>query len=268
MIYYPKQYGLCNGSQRAVKSCIDTKNEFKDKNIIKMLKDNDIGSIDDLNNINDNDIIIIRAHGETKETYNYLNKNNIKYIDATCKNVLRVHKLVGEKYNEGYKIIIVGTKNHPEVIGTNSYCNNKATLIEKSSDLKNINKKDKYYLVAQTTTSNDLFNNTLNYLKEYNVEYTNTICNAQKLIQSSSCELAKNMDLMIVIGGSNSSNTKELYNEIKKVNNNTYIFSEIKEFETFIKKNKIKSNINIGLTGGASTPKEQINEFSAIIKES
>ena len=279
MIYYPKVYGTCAGANKAIEAAYKLKKENKDKNIYiykeilhnpyiinELLKD-DIKCIDDLSILNENDILIIRAHGEPKETYDYLNSHNIEYYDATCTNVLKVHKLATQKQKDGYKIIIIGKKTHPEVIGTNGWINNEGIIIEDKDDYKELNNNDKYFIVCQTTISHKKLQELLNYMNENNISYEieNTICNAQKLIQTSSVTLAEQMDIMFVIGGKESSNTKELYNLCNEVTK-TYYFSDIKDFFNFIKKEKYTLNTKIGFSGGASTPKEQIKEYANLLE--
>ena len=279
MIYYPKVYGTCAGANKAIEAAYKLKKENKDKNIYiykeilhnpyiinELLKD-DIKCIDDLSILNENDILIIRAHGEPKETYDYLNSHNIEYYDSTCTNVLKVHKLATQKQKDGYKIIIIGKKTHPEVIGTNGWINNEGIIIEDKDDYKELNNNDKYFIVCQTTISHKKLQELLNYMNENNISYEieNTICNAQKLIQTSSVTLAEQMDIMFVIGGKESSNTKELYNLCNEVTK-TYYFSDIKDFFNFIKKEKYTLNTKIGFTGGASTPKEQIKEYANLLE--
>ena len=279
MIYYPKIYGTCAGANKAIEVAYKLKKENTNKNIyiykeilhnpyiIKELEKDDIKCIDDLSLLTKNDILIIRAHGEPKETYDYLEKNNIEYYDATCTNVLKVHNIAIDKQNNGYKIIIVGKKTHPEVIGTNGWINNEGIIIEKKDDYKELNKNDKYFIVCQTTVSHKILQELLNYMNENNISYKieNTICNAQKLIQTSSITLAEQMDIMFVIGGKESSNTKELFNLCNEVTK-TYYFSDIKEFFNFIKKEKYTLNTKIGFTGGASTPKDQIKEYANLLE--
>ena len=279
MIYYPKIYGTCAGANKAIEVAYKLKKENTNKNIyiykeilhnpyiIKELEKDDIKCIDDLSLLTKNDILIIRAHGEPKETYDYLEKNNIEYYDATCTNVLKVHNIAIDKQNNGYKIIIVGKKTHPEVIGTNGWINNEGIIIEKKDDYKELNKNDKYFIVCQTTVSHKILQELLNYMNENNISYEieNTICNAQKLIQTSSITLAEQMDIMFVIGGKESSNTKELFNLCNEVTK-TYYFSDIKEFFIFIKKEKYTLNTKIGFTGGASTPKDQIKEYANLLE--
>ncbi len=279
MIYYPKVYGTCAGANKAIEAAYKLKKENKDKNIYiykeilhnpyiinELLKDN-IKCIDDLTILVKNDILIIRAHGEPKETYDYLDSHNIEYYDATCTNVLKVHNIAIDKQENGYKILIVGKKTHPEVIGTNGWINNNGIIIENEEDYKELNNNDKYFIVCQTTVSHKKLQNLLNYMNENNISYEieNTICNAQKLIQTSSVALAEQMDIMFVIGGKESSNTKELFNLCNEVTK-TYYFSDIKDFFNFIKKEKYNLNTKIGFTGGASTPKEQIKEYANLLE--
>lgn len=279
MIYYPKIYGTCAGANKAIEAAYKLKKENTNKNIyiykeilhnpyiIKELEKDNIKCIDDLKILTKDDILIIRAHGEPKETYDYLEENNIEYYDATCTNVLKVHNIAIEKQKNGYKVIIVGKKTHPEVIGTNGWINNEGIIIETKDDYKNLNKNDKYFTVCQTTVSHKKLQELLNYMNENNISYEveNTICNAQKLIQTSSITLAEQMDIMFVIGGKESSNTKELYNLCNEVTK-TYYFSDIKDFFNFIKKEKYTLNTKIGFTGGASTPKEQIKEYANLLE--
>lgn len=278
MIFFPKIFGTCEGANKAIKLALELKEKYKEKTIyiykeilhnpylINELENKGIKCINDLKLLNKNDILIIRAHGESKETYEYLNNKKIRYFDATCINVTKIHDIVNENFNNKM-IIIVGKKDHPEVIGTNGWCNNKAIIIESENDYKNIDLNKEYFIVCQTTINEDKLNNLLKYLdkKKIKYEYKNTICNASKLIQTSSLNLAKDMDIMFVIGGKNSSNTKELYERLKKITK-TYYFSELNEFYNFIKNEKYTEKTKIGFTGGASTLKKQIYEYSYLLE--
>ncbi len=276
MIYYPKVYGTCAGANKAIKLALELKDKFNNKKIyiykeilhnpyiINLLKQKGIICIEDLSTVTKNDILIIRAHGEPKSTYEYLDKNNITYYDATCINVKKIHELVS---NTNDNVIIVGKKDHPEVIGTYGWCNDKALIIENKDDYSKIDTTKKYFIVCQTTISKEIVDNLLKYLDNKKVNYTfkNTICLAQKNIQTSSLNIANKLDVMFVIGGKSSSNTKELYNLLnKKVK--TYYFSDLIDFYNFIKDKNYTKKTNIGFTGGASTPKEQICEYEHLLE--
>ncbi len=278
MIYFPKIYGTCSGANNAINLAIKVKKENKNKNVyiykeilhnnyvVNELNKIGIKIIDNLDNLTKDDIVIIRAHGESKSTFDYLDSKGIKYYDATCINVKKIHDIVLEKKKD-YKIIIVGKKLHPEVIATNGWVDDSAIIIENEDDYKLLDKNTNYYLVSQTTVNVEDVNKLKEYMNKNNIhyEFKDTICNYQKLIQLSSVELAKKMNIMIVIGGKNSSNTKELFNECKKVCE-TYFFSEIEEFYEFIKTRKFKTSDKIGFTGGASTMKNQILEYSNLLE--
>ncbi|NLC48542.1 MAG: 4-hydroxy-3-methylbut-2-enyl diphosphate reductase, partial [Tenericutes bacterium] len=279
MIYFPKNYGVCGGANKAISMAISLKDKYKNKNVyiykeilhnpfvINDLNNKNIKCIDNLDVVTKDDILIIRAHGEPKETYEYLDKNGIKYFDATCINVINIHNIVKEKYSLGYKIIIIGKKTHPEVLGTNGWCNNEAIILETEDDIKNISNKHKYFVVCQTTISSETVTNLTRQLCKMNIdfEFKNTICKAQSSIADSSVELAKDMDLMIVIGGKESSNTKELFNACSRFTK-SYYFSSLKDFYDFIKNENFTYKTKIGITGGASTPKKQIDEFKNLLE--
>ena len=227
MIYYPKVYGTCAGANKAIKLALELKDKFNNKKIyiykeilhnpyiINLLKQKGIICIEDLSTVTKNDILIIRAHGEPKSTYEYLDKNNITYYDATCINVKKIHELVS---NTNDNVIIVGKKDHPEVIGTYGWCSKEALIIENKDDYSKIDTTKKYFIVCQTTISKEIVDNLLKYLDNKKVNYTfkNTICLAQKNIQTSSLNITNKLDVMFVIGGKSSSNTKELYNLLNK----------------------------------------------------
>lgn len=285
MIYIPKICGTCKGSTKALNLVYDIyEKELQKENpkkiyiykeilhnpkVIEELNSLGIETIDTLDNITSDDIVIIRAHGESKEIFEYLIDNNIEYYDATCKNVSNIHAKVLEKYKDGYEIIIIGSSNHPEVIGTNGWCDNTGIIIETEDDLDKINNKNnKKYIIAQTTFNKDLYEKLVSSIKEIyegaEIIIENTLCGAVSNICKSSVELAKTCDLMFVIGGKNSSNTKELFNEVSNYTK-SYLFSNISDFYNFIKKENIPSDINIGITGGASTPIKEIYNYKYLL---
>jgi 4-hydroxy-3-methylbut-2-enyl diphosphate reductase len=269
MIYLPKVYGTCFGSNRAINLAYEKKDEnicvykeiLHNEELIKDLEKNGIYCVD---KIPKDKTVIIRAHGEAKEVFDYLNDNNIKYYDATCPNVKRVQRLINEHYVYGFNIVILGKKNHPEVIGENGWCDNKAIIIENKEDINKIT-EDNLFIVVQTTYNEDLALEIVEEIKsKFNeVKFVNTICNAQKLNQEHAMKLAKDMDYMIVIGGKKSSNTKELYKACESICK-SYLVSSKEELKEILK--EIDLNLKIGITAGASTPGFQVEEYIEIIK--
>lgn len=286
MIYIPKICGTCGGASFALnlvdelykrelkkdnpKRIVIYKEILHNKEVIQNLKKKNIICINDLSEIKKNDIVIIRAHGEGKSFYDYLDNKHIEYYDATCKNVLKIHDIVSEKYKNDYSIIVIGKKQHPEVDGTNGWCDNNAHIISSIEEVDNLKiDKEKILIICQTTISEEKAKKIADkIIKKYNkkcVEFVNSICHATKIIQKSSLEIAKKCNYMLVIGGANSSNTKELYNICNKVCPSIMI-SDIMDIYTWLKKTKITEKTKIGLTGGASTTKEEIYKIKNLIE--
>lgn len=281
--------GLCGGCSYAINTALNAaKNNgnivlFKEivhnKNVNKMLENLGVKTVNTLDNLPNNSTVVLRAHGEPKATYEFLEKNKINYIDCTCFNVKNIHEKVEEFSNNGFKIIIIGKHGnklniHPEVLGTMGWCNEPAILIEKKEDLINFKPKinEKYYLVCQTTFNIEKAECLINLINKKcekslcKIVVNKSLCKAQKNINIASIELAKEVDLMIVVGGANSSNTIELYNNMKKyaptifLEDINMVLEELKNSNIVLNK-----NIKIGLTAGASTLKEELKELKKII---
>ena len=191
--------------------------------------------------------------------------NNLNIIDTTCPFVKKIHNIVKEFYEKGYKIIIIGDKNHPEIIGINGWCENSAYIIKSIEDVNNLNldNKNKYCVVSQTTLNLDLYNTLVNELSKKidNITFKNTICSATKTRQQAAKELSVDVDCMIVIGGKHSSNTQKLVNICKEQvptfaieTKDDLDVEELNNFET------------IGVTAGASTPDWIINDVMNFIE--
>lgn len=286
MIYIPKICGTCGGASFALnlvnelyerelkkdkpKRIVIYKEILHNKEVIKNLEKKNIICINDLSEIKNNDIVVIRAHGEGKSFYDYLNKRNVEYYDATCKNVLKIHDIVKEKTQNDYFIIIIGKKQHPEVEGTNGWCHNNAYIISDINEIDNLHiNNNKILIVCQTTTNNDMAIKIANKIKanysDKQIEFINTTCHATKITQKYSVETAKKCNYMIVIGGANSFNTKELYNVCSKVCPSIMV-SDIMDIYAWLKRTTITQNTKIGLTGGASTTKEEIFKIQNLIE--
>lgn len=272
--------GLCYGSNNAItstrealktnKNVVLYKEILHNKNVLNELENSGAKQKNDLHDLEKNDYVIIRGHGEPLSTFEYLEKNSIKYLDCTCPNVKAINLLVKKKSEEGYKIILIGKYGfdnkpiHPEVFATVGWCINPPILIEDESEINNIDLSyEKYYLVAQTTFSKDKSEKFINLIEKLmksnnkQFEYKNTVCNAQKNINKAAEDLAKEMDVMIVIGGKHSSNSKELYNNINTIKE-TYFIENPEEVLELIKIFAEKKHQKIGITAGASTMKEDV----------
>lgn len=278
-----KTAGFCYGVERAIEGANEELNK-KEKNIvfclgeivhnkqvIEDLKEKGLVFIEDIKNAKGK--VIIRAHGVKKEIYEIANKMKIELKDFTCPNVLKIHKIAEEYAKKGYYIFLVGSKEHPENIGTLSFCGNNVSVIENEEDvldsinlLKSTGIK-RLLVILQTTYSVKRFEKIEKIIKEniskdVNLLIKNTICQATELRQRETEEIAKKVQYMIIIGGKNSSNTKKLY-EIAKNNCQNCICIET---EKDLDLNVVKKFQKVGIMAGASTPKEVIEKVIEKLK--
>lgn len=267
-IIVAKNSGFCNGVRRSV----DLANKASEKNIksytlgplvhnptqVNMLEEKGVGVIDEKEALNlKNSQIVIRSHGVSEKLKDDLRKNSNDVIDATCPVLINIYKKIKEKENEGYTIIIIGDKDHPEIKAMASYVNN-GIIIKNETEAKNITNMSKLYVVSQTTNRIDFFENIAHELEKTNddVVIENTICNATRLRQEACKSLSKEVDCMIVVGGFNSSNTNKLYQIAQKYCKNVKRIETVKDLPL-----QKLSNFNIiGVIAGASTPDQVIEE--------
>jgi (E)-4-hydroxy-3-methyl-but-2-enyl pyrophosphate reductase len=269
--------GFCFGVKRAVDNALTIRQKHNkpvytlgplihNNDVVSHLRENDIFSLnsEDIDNLKSEDVVIIRSHGVGKEVYDYLRDKNIIVEDATCPYVSNIQKKVKNYSDSGYTIIIVGDKDHPEVIGINGWCNNKAIISKDGSNLSDL--PNKVCVVSQTTEKQANWEKVINMIAKKSKEIIafNTICSATDIRQRNAEKLSKEVDAMIVIGGYNSSNTTKLYEICKKNCPNTFHIENAGELPDEILNSK---NINIiGVAAGASTPDWIIKE--AILKMS
>jgi len=262
-----KTAGFCFGVARAVNT-LENKNDTQsivtlgpiihNQSVVDSLKSKGIYAVESLDDVPKGFTLAIRTHGVPKSLVDEAESRNIKYTDLTCPFVKRIHGIVHDHHLNDYTIIIVGDKNHPEVIGINGWCDNKAIIALDISDINGkINNSTKVALVCQTTMDRKTFETISTYVKSHCTDSLiyDTICSATNERQSEAASLAKQCDMMIVIGGKHSSNTQKLASICSKYCTNTY---QIENFEEFPQNIDIPKKI--GITAGASTP-------SCIIKE-
>lgn len=272
-------YGVKNAVEKSEKALENEKPIYclgeivHNKNVVKDLENKGIIFIDDLKQNLEKRRTIIRAHGIAKEVYTQADKMGIDLIDLTCPKVLKIHKIVSEYNEKEYYIFLVGSKKHPEIIGTASFCGDDVSIIENIDDInisidnfKKSNRK-KLAIVVQTTFSLQKFTEITESIKKKfknfeNIEVVNTICNATKIRQEETEELSKKVDCMIIVGGKNSSNTKKLYEISKKNCNNTICVEEVNEID----KGVLKQGNIVGIMAGASTPQCSINSVIELVK--
>lgn len=236
------------------------------RQVTERLEELGVGSTEDTDALEPNDAeLLIRSHGIPEEKYLIFEKKGLSYIDCTCPYVTAIHQKVREYYRQGYKIFIVGDKDHPEVIGTNGWCDYSAEIIDDEKIVDKLPRYDKICLVAQTTITKKIWNSVVDAVqKKYkDAIIFNTICNATEKRQESAGRLSLAVDCMIVIGSKESSNTNKLYQICSENCDNTYHIETAEELPAKVLQNFKK----IGITAGASTPDWVIKEVIVKMQE-
>jgi len=208
----------------------------------------------------ENGTVIIRSHGVTKEIYDLLKEKKLKIIDATCPFVKKIHNIVQEHSAQGDRIVIIGNPGHPEVQGISSRAGKNAAVIQSTEEAEKFSpgENEKICIVSQTTFNYNKFKDLVEIISEksYDVIVLNTICNATKERQKEAESIAELVDAMIVIGDKHSSNTQKLFEICRGACNNTYYIQTLDDLDL----NQLGSVETVGITAGASTPNNIIEE--------
>lgn len=233
--------------------------------------------MEDLSEVPENAILIVRSHGETEAFYREAEARGIELVDTTCPFVARIHRFVKEAHDSGTPVIIVGDASHPEVIGINGWCGDSAVIVATKADVDSVFGEQSFdvkvkptpdnpaLVVCQTTLREQALIDVEAALKENGVPFTvkNTICNATKDRQQAAEALSKTVDAMVVIGGKNSSNTKKLYDICKSNCAKSFFVENIPDLPLKLLENCTK----IGVAAGASTPERIIEEVITNMSE-
>ena len=254
-----ESYGFCFGVKRAIKIAEENKDSstygpliHNSKEIARLDKDFKVGLTEDYKSFNAGDKAIVRTHGIQKNELAELKEDGVNVIDATCPYVTKPQQICQEMSEDGYDVIIFGDEAHPEIKGVKSYATHGARVVTSADELKDMKFKERIALVAQTTRKVEDYMEIANYLipRHKEVRVFNTICNATFENQEAVRKISNQADIMIIIGGKNSSNTKQLFSishddcqdsyHIEDENDIDYSWFENKEF--------------CGISAGASTP--------------
>lgn len=255
--------GFCFGVRRAIQLALDAAQGGQEiftlgelihnPQYVQQMADLGIKVVPSAADIHDS-IVVIRSHGITKSELQLLTDNGNTIIDATCPYVSRTHDLVREAVTSGIQVLILGDPKHPEVIGMHSYGDQDTLVVAPGDEIPKL-RDNRLCVISQTTQTienlNDLVSKLLPDLLELRV--FNTICLATSQRQQASACLAKNSDLMVVIGGRHSSNTRMLAQLCAQYTETIHV-----ETEAELKAEDFMGRQNIGLAAGASTPEETI----------
>jgi small subunit ribosomal protein S1 len=267
--------GFCYGVKRAVdiagntvRSC--SKPVFSlgplihNPQVVEQMRQSGIRDVDNINELKEG-ALIIRSHGVTPAVLNQARAQGLKIVDATCPFVGRAQAIASDMSEQGYQVVIVGDKNHPEVHGILGWAGNRAEIVADAKEASQIKVLGNVAVVAQTTQREENFNAVVETLERAGVmvKAYKTICNATAERQTAACELARQVDVMIVVGGAESANTRKLAEICRSCGTTTYHIEEAGELDP----SWFRGVRAAGLTAGASTPDWIIEEVMSRMSE-
>ena len=273
-----KSAGFCFGVKRAVDQVYQEAEHSRmpvytfgpiihNETVVKDLEEKGvyaIGGIEELKHL-PKGIVVIRSHGVSKEIYEKIETEGFRIVDATCPFVLKIHRFAEDYSKKGYHILIIGNASHPEVEGIKGWSDPAGTtVLQTAEEARNFklpegeNGRPNVCIVSQTTFNYNKFQELVEIIekKGYDIIVLNTICNATEERQKEAAEISAKADAMIVIGGSHSSNTQKLFEICKKECENTYYIQTLDDLDP----GQFRSIDNVGITAGASTPNNIIEE--------
>ncbi|WP_346698981.1 4-hydroxy-3-methylbut-2-enyl diphosphate reductase [Catenibacillus scindens] len=266
-----KTAGFCFGVKRAVHMVYDEIGDLPvftygpiihNEAVVEDLKERGVQVVESIDDerLVPGAAVVIRSHGISRNVYEALEKKGVRIVDATCPFVKKIHRIVEAQSEEGRHIIIIGNNRHPEVEAIKGWCKTPATVIETIDEADSFHApaSEKLCIVSQTTFNYNKFQELVEIIskKGYDIRCLNTICNATEERQSEARQIAANVDAMIVIGGRHSSNTQKLFEICKNECENTYYIQTLNDLDLA----QVKSMSNVGITAGASTPNNIIEE--------
>ncbi len=279
-IYLAKSAGFCFGVNRAIELVYSLVNSgekvctlgpiIHNAQVVNQLADKGVVIAETPDEVPQDSMLVIRSHGVPLSVYDELNKKNIKIQDATCPFVAKIHSIVTKAAEKGDIILIAGDAEHPEVLGIKGHCNGVVYTFRDDTDLVNLLKnhpelkENSVSVVAQTTFNTELWKKCLKILKKdcTNATLFDTICNATQSRQQEAAELSEKCDLMIIIGGTNSSNTAKLFHICQSKCKSVLI-----QTAADLPVDDVRAAHNIGVTAGASTPADIIKEVLYTMSE-
>lgn len=276
-----KTSGFCFGVDNAVSGAQKVLKENRNvyclgeiihnEQVIKSLEDCGMKTVDNLNDVPEGEKVIFRAHGEAKKVYELAEKRNLKIFDFTCPKVKAIHMKI-QREKENSFIIIIGKKNHPEIIGTKGFAGENSYVVESEDDILDAYMEyektnlGRVYIFSQTTFSSSKFDKIVEEIQlnfyEADVFVDKTICDSTENRQQETREISKRVNKMIIIGGKNSSNTKELAKVAEENCNQVYLVQTVDDLKSV----KFSKEDKIGIMAGASTPQKSVEQIVDFLK--
>lgn len=260
--------GFCPGVRNAINLAKKTLEQQRDvsslghiihnEDVVSQLSQDGLKTVDSIDAI-EYGTVLIRSHGATQEELDKINQKGLEIVDATCVLVKRVQKIARQLHKEGYKVVIIGDKNHPEVKAVVGFAED-VEVVGSPEDLDKLSKNSKLGVICQTTQSPDHFAQMIAAIAKRGfseMKIINTLCRETMERQEAAVKLCRRVDIMFVLGGLHSANTRKLAELCKKHNSQTYHLQNWNELDT----NVLCGKSTAGVTAGASTPDAVIQEF-------
>ena len=270
-IILAKSAGFCFGVKRATKMAFEATEAhdhlcslgpiIHSPQVVEKLSEQGVEVFNDVQDIPQG-AVIIRSHGVSAEEMSRILDKDLVVIDATCPFVKKAQEDVARLSSEGYSIVIVGELEHPEVQGIVSYADNqRAYVVANANEVSNLPKMSRIGIVAQTTQSLENLKEVVSacLIRCQEIRVYNTICDATLVRQNEASSIARQVDLMLVIGGYNSANTSRLAQICKEIQPETYHIETAGDIDP----GWFNGTGKVGITAGASTPRWLIDEVVA-----
>lgn len=260
--------GFCPGVKNAIRIAEQLLRVQKDvysfgpvihnEDVVRRLADSGLSTVENIDQISDG-TVLIRSHGAAPQQFAQLMAKGLNIVDATCVLVKKVQKIAQQLNKDGYRVVIVGDERHPEVRAVVGCCSDVVVLAGKE-DIQKMDQNQKLGVICQTTESPDYYRDMLKEIEKKDfkgLKVVDTLCKEAIQRQRSAVKLCKKVDIMFVLGGSSSANTRRLAQLCKKYNNKTFYLQNWSECD----KNVLFGSSTAGVTAGASTPEWIIEEF-------
>jgi 4-hydroxy-3-methylbut-2-enyl diphosphate reductase len=261
--------GFCFGVKRAIKMANDTMDQagmhvkslgslIHNPQVVNSFRERGLEVVGDLDSVDPEDTVIIRSHGVGPELKQSAAERGLKVVDTTCPFVTKAQQYAAKLITDGYKVVMIGDKDHPEVIGVVAYTQNRAIVINTVTEAENLKFIPRMGVVFQTTHSighvQEVVGALLKRGKE--VRVFNTLCGATTSMQKTAIELSSEVEAMVIVGGRQSANTAQLAEVCRKVNPRVLQIESADE----IQEDWFQGLSRVGVSAGASTPDEVIAE--------
>lgn len=274
-IYLAQNAGFCFGVERALRIAYETAKNSRapiytlgplihNPQVVEQLQKEGIIPLENLDGINEG-ILIIRSHGLPPSVIEHAKRKGLKIVDATCPFVKQAQENAKKLREEGYQVVVLGEREHPEVEGILDFAGKNAVCIINRNNIKDLSLSNRIGVVAQTTQSVKVLSRIVSELVKITreVRVFNTVCTSTQLRQEAALKLTREVDCMIIVGGKNSANTKRLATLVKEKGVPAYHIETEKELE----KDWFSGVSKVGVTGGASTPDWMIQRVKKGIRK-